>query len=45
MRQDPIEMFAFNVRITERIWEWLDERDIGRRSVTTWIVYEYPAES
>jgi xylose isomerase len=27
VRQDAIEMFAFNVRITERIWNWLDQVD------------------
>jgi hypothetical protein len=27
VRQDPIETFAFNVRITERIWQWLYEVD------------------
>jgi xylose isomerase len=27
VRQDPIETFAFNVRITDRIWKWLDEVD------------------
>jgi xylose isomerase len=29
VRQDPIETFAFNVRITDRIWNWLDEIDRG----------------
>jgi xylose isomerase len=27
VRQDPVETFAFNVRMTERIWNWLDEVD------------------
>jgi xylose isomerase len=27
VRQDAIEMFAFNVRITDRIWNWLDQVD------------------
>jgi xylose isomerase len=27
VRQDPIEAFAFNVRITECIWGWLDDVD------------------
>ena len=27
VRQDPLETFAFNVRITDRIWKWLDEVD------------------
>ncbi len=33
MRQDPIETFAFNVRLTNRIWKWLDkvDRDFIRR--------------
>jgi xylose isomerase len=33
VRQDAVEMFAFNVRITNRIWNWLDQVDreeIGR---------------
>jgi xylose isomerase len=30
VRQDAIETFAFNVRITERIWNWLDQVDRGR---------------
>jgi xylose isomerase len=33
VRQDALETFAFNVRITNRIWEWLDQMDreaIGR---------------
>ena len=28
VRQDAIEMFAFNVRITNRIWNWLDQVDL-----------------
>jgi xylose isomerase len=33
VRQDPIETFAFNVRFTNRIWNWLDQvdRDMIRR--------------
>jgi len=33
VRQDAVEMFAFNVRITNRIWNWLDQvdRDLIRR--------------
>jgi hypothetical protein len=27
VRQDPIETFAFNVRMTNRIWSWLDVVD------------------
>jgi xylose isomerase len=27
VRQDPVETFAFNVRMTNRIWEWLDRVD------------------
>jgi len=27
VRQDAVEMFAFNVRITNRIWNWLDQVD------------------
>jgi xylose isomerase len=27
VRQDALEMFAFNVRSTNRIWAWLDEVD------------------
>ena len=27
VRQDAIETFAFNVRITDRIWNWLDQMD------------------
>jgi len=27
VRQDALEMFAFNVRFTNRIWAWLDEVD------------------
>ncbi len=32
VRQDPIETFAFNVRFTNRIWNWLDtiDRDMVR---------------
>lgn len=30
VRQDAIETFAFNVRITERIWNWLDQLDRER---------------
>jgi len=33
VRQDPVETFAFNVRFTNRIWNWLDQidRDFVRR--------------
>jgi xylose isomerase len=33
VRQDPIETFAFNVRFTNRIWNWLDrvDREMIRR--------------
>ena len=27
VRQDAVETFAFNVRITDRIWGWLDQMD------------------
>jgi xylose isomerase len=27
VRQDPAEIFALNARVTQRIWEWLDEVD------------------
>jgi xylose isomerase len=27
VRQDAVETFAFNVRMTERIWQWLDRVD------------------
>jgi xylose isomerase len=32
-RQDAVEIFALNVRFTDRIWKWLDEidRDVVRR--------------
>ncbi len=35
VRQDPIETFAFNVRMTNRIWDWLDrvDRDFIRESL------------
>jgi xylose isomerase len=35
VRQDPMETFAFNVRLTERIWKWLDkvDRDFIRRHI------------
>jgi xylose isomerase len=35
VRQDALEAFAFNVRFTRRIWEWLDriDRDFVRRSL------------
>ncbi|MDP2999557.1 MAG: sugar phosphate isomerase/epimerase family protein [Bryobacterales bacterium] len=35
VRQDPIETFAFNVRMTNRIWEWLDrvDRDFIRENL------------
>lgn len=29
VRQDVVETFAFNVRITDRIWAWLDRVDRG----------------
>ncbi|MPY86771.1 MAG: TIM barrel protein [Luteitalea sp.] len=29
VRQDAVETFAFNVRITDRIWTWLDRVDRG----------------
>jgi hypothetical protein len=29
VRQDAIETFAFNVRMTDRIWSWLDRVDRG----------------
>ena len=27
VRLDPIEVFAFNVRFTNRLWEWLEKTD------------------
>jgi len=35
VRQDAVETFAFNVRFTNRIWDWLDsiDRDLVRRSL------------
>jgi hypothetical protein len=32
VRQDPIETFAFNVRFTNRIWNWLDQVDREKSS-------------
>jgi xylose isomerase len=29
VRQEALETFAFNVRITERIWNWLDQMDMS----------------
>jgi xylose isomerase len=26
-RQDPVEIFALNVRVTDQLWKWLDEID------------------
>jgi xylose isomerase len=36
VRQDPIETFAFNVRMTNRIWNWLDvvDREAIRHHLT-----------
>ncbi|HSB17022.1 MAG TPA: sugar phosphate isomerase/epimerase family protein [Bryobacteraceae bacterium] len=33
VRQDPLETFAFNARLTARIWSWLDriDRDVVRK--------------
>jgi hypothetical protein len=27
LRQDPAEIFALNVRVTEQLWNWLDRVD------------------
>lgn len=29
VRIDPIECFAYNIRVTQRIWDWLDEIDLN----------------
>jgi hypothetical protein len=29
VRQDALETFAYNARLTGRIWEWLDRVDRG----------------
>lgn len=28
VRLDPVECFSFNIRLTQRIWQWLDEADL-----------------
>jgi len=28
VRIDPVECFAFNIRLTDRIWQWLEQNDL-----------------